>query len=213
MNKFRRAALLTLLALAAAPAVMAQASGNSVDVVKILSFSCSFCLASESHDRAITAATAATGGRYVSAPVPSLDQDTGARERLYYAARDTNAAMGERVKESLYKGAQGTEVPLYNFMQLYTWVLQDLPGDAPRVDELFKRAQGLDSEKALGRAVDLAINAGVQSLPTYILLVNGAIKLVLDRSTTSGDGLTSLRNAVISNIELLSKPNASNPPS
>lgn len=179
-----------------------------VDVVKVMSFSCSFCLAAEGGDKTTELAAKATGGRFVRAPVPSLPEDTGARERLYYSARDMSPDFGERVKGSLYRGAQEAQVPMFNFMQVYTWITEDLAADEPRFTELFKKAQDVSSSGSLSRAVGLAINAGVTSLPTYILLVNGQIKGVVDTSATSSSSAATWRAALSAQINQLSNPNA-----
>lgn len=206
MSWLRRA--LAVVAAAAALSAHADSSRNIVDVVKIMSFSCGFCLAAEAHDPAIENAVKTAGGKFVRAPVPVLEEDTGAREMLYYASREMGPEFANRVKVSLYKGAQDAEVSLYNFMQVYAWVTQDLSADEPKFQELFKRAQSKEGKDALARAARLASAAGVSSLPSYVIMVNGSIKAVLDNSSEAGSSMANLRNNVISKIESLSKPNA-----
>ncbi len=198
-----RRSLLVLLAAAALPA-WAQ-STSRVDVVKVMSFSCSVCLASEAHDRLIAAAVRAAGaGRFVSAPIPSREEDTGVRERMYYSARDLEAGFGDAVKTSLYKGVQDRGLELTDFLQVYSWLQQDLPAYDGQMDALLKAAQGQTSAQSVGRAVKLALNAGVQNFPTYIILVNGQVQTALDPSSKNNN-LTALRDDVIARVEALSK--------
>jgi protein-disulfide isomerase len=196
-------ALSSVFVLGAAYAQTAQ----KVDVVKIMSFSCSYCRAAEGPDNAIESAVKSTGGRFVRAPVPTGgEEDRGVRERVYYAARDMDPQFGERVKNSLYKGAQDAGISLVTLIQNYTWITQDLPDDESKVRELFHKAQDISTERSLARAAQLATNAGVQNLPSYILLVDGSVKAVFDNDPAGGS-INNLRNSVISTIEKLSAPN------
>ena len=176
-----------------------------VDVVKIMGFTCSFCLSAEAQNKAIARAAIESGGRFVRAPIPVTAADTGAREKLYYAARDMDPALGEAVKQSLYRGLQETEVPLNDLLQLYYWLLQDIPEHESKFNLLFERAQGVEAAEALKRAERLVVNSGAQFLPTYVLLTGGKIRAALDTRTSPNPALTSLRDAVISNVESLSK--------
>lgn len=178
-----------------------------VDVVKIMGFTCSICLSAEAQDKAIAKAATDSGGRFVRAPIPVTVADTGAREKLYYAARDMDPALGEAVKQSLYRGLQETEVPLNDLLQVYYWLLQDIPQHEGKFNLLFERAQGAEAADALKRAELLVANSGAQFLPTYVLLTGGKIRAALDTRTSPNPALTSLRDAVISNVESFSKNN------
>lgn len=198
----RRDLLLALLAGSVAPASFAQAPlvRPVVDVVKVMSFSCSFCLTSEAQDRAIEEAAVATGGRFVRAPIPESPAAVAAREKAYYAARDLDPQFGERVKASLYKGSQDAQVPLETFAHVYYWLEQDLPNDYARMHALIERAQAPAAASALERAIRLTISAGVQTLPTYVLLTDGKLGTSVDRESAGGGSMLALRDAVISRI-------------
>lgn len=184
----------------------AAAVKRPVDVVKVMSFACSFCLEAESHDRLIEAAVSRTGGRFVRGPVPVEDGATGWRERTYYAARDMDPKFGELVKNSIYRGLQDSAVPLDQLTQLYYWFLQDIPNEEARFNALFERAQAASSNDAMVRAIQLTKNAGARLLPTYILLVDSVIQTALDTSSSKGSSITALREEVIARVEKLSNP-------
>lgn len=206
----RRAALGAMLAglLSVSSVVHAQDRSATVDVVKILSFSCSVCLSSESQDRPISAAVRAQGGRFVSAPVPTHPEDKiGPRERVYYAARDMNSQLGDAVKASLYKGSQEQELPLYDFVQVYAWLSRDLPEQEAFFTPLFERAKKAQSQESLARALRLAIGSGVDALPTYLFIQNGRVVASLDPKHPQATSMTALRELVIAKIEELNKSN------
>lgn len=175
-----------------------------VDVVKVMSFSCSFCYAAESHDRMILVAAGKSGGRFVRAPIPVEEGASGWRERTYYAARDLDPKLGEAVKESIYRGIQESEVTLNDLTQLYYWFVQDIPAFENRFNALFEKAQAPSSNDALLRAIRLVKNSGVSQLPTYILLSAGAVQATLDSSNSRGTSLPALRDDVIAQIDKIS---------
>ncbi len=194
------AALLGGALLCAGTSARAQAP-NSVHVVKILSFGCPVCLMSEGIDAAIASAVSAAGGRFVPAPVPTGDDTVGNKERVYYAARDLNAAWAEPVKRSLYRGAQEVQVPLSDMMQVYTWLQQDLPSLEPHLGPVFQRAQSNEARDAMFRAARLALNAGVTKLPAYLVVHNGRTVAALDPSSVPGQSFTALRDEVIARVQ------------
>lgn len=208
MNLLRRS-LLTI-----AGAALLGGAGSSlaqtrprIDVVKVMSFSCNFCLQAEAHDKRIAQEVQGAGGKFVWAPVPSMSEDTGNKERVYYAARDLDPALGETVKRAFYKGQQDQGVPLFEYAEIYVWLQGQLPGQEQLIVNMFSRAQGEEGTGAFRRAVNLARNAQVTQLPTYIVLKNGYIEKVLDISSAPSNNLASLRDTVISTVqELNSKP-------
>lgn len=179
-------------------------SAKPVDVVKIMSFGCSFCYAAEAHDRMITTAATKTGGRFVRAAIPAEDGATGWRERTYFAARDLDPAFGDAVKQSIYRGVQESDITLNDLTQLYYWFLQDIPAYEARFNKLFELAQAPAAQEALMRAVRLVKNSGASQLPTYVLLVDGAIQATLDSSNSRGTSLAALRDDVLAQVEKLS---------
>jgi len=197
----RRNLLLGGLAMGLCGTSLAQPRPTAViDVVKIMSFSCSVCLASEGQDPAIAAAARATGGKFVSAPIPDAPQDPAPRERTYFAARDMDARFGETVKQSLYRGSQEAQVSLRSFAEVYYWMERDLPAEYDRLTPLITNAQGVPAGASLERAIRLTISSGVQLLPTYVLLADGRFLTALDRDSAGAPSLSALREAVITRI-------------
>lgn len=200
----RRAFVLAMAASAAPPGFAQPAlarKADVVDVAKIMRFSCSFCLASESQDRAISEAAQARGGRFVRAPIPDSPSSVGARERVYFAARDLDSAFEVRVRGSLYKASQDAQVVLDTYAQVYYWLEQDLPKDYARLRQLFENAQGASAGMALERAIRLTVNSGVEVLPSYVVLADGRISATIDKSSSGSESYAALREAVVSAIQ------------
>lgn len=199
----RRSFLLALAGGAAAVPGFAQspaAGAAVVDVAKVMRFSCQFCLAAESQDKAIAEAVRARGGKFVRAPVPEVANSAGARERVYFAARDIDESFEARIRASLYKASQDAQVVLDSYAQVYYWLEQDLPADYARLPLLFERAQGAAAAAALERSIRLTINAGVEVLPSYVVLVNGRISTTIDKSSSGSESYSALREAVLAAI-------------
>lgn len=171
-----------------------------VDVAKVMRFSCPFCLAAEAHDRLLVTEARKYGGKFVWAPVPDAANSLGARERVYYAARELGAGLDSRVKASLYKASQEAQVQLETYAQVYYWLEQDLPDDYDRFPRLFETAQSSSAGDALKRAIRLTINAGVEVLPTYVILSDGQIATTVDKGSAGADSQAALRDAVLSAI-------------
>lgn len=170
------------------------------DVAKVMSFACSFCLASESQDRAIEQAVKRQGGRFVRAPIAETAGAQGHRERVYYAARDLDADFGEKVKSSLYRGTQEAQVTLEMYAQVYHWLMQDMPDEEVRIYKAIEAAQQSAAGAALQRAAALTISAGVARLPTYVVLNGSSIVAAMDSSTTGATSMSALREAVLAKI-------------
>ena len=198
----RRQWLRAMGAIGLAAAGLPTTAADPVDVVKILSFSCSFCRDSEVHDGAIARAAAERGGRFVWAPVPTHPEDRfAAKERVYYAARDMNARLGQAVKQSLYKGTQDQGQVLFDYMPIYAWLVGDIPQHARELDTLIEKARGPESHAALQRAIRLAVNAGVDAVPAYVLLRGGRVVETIDRNHPRAPTLSALRELVIESID------------
>jgi len=172
-----------------------------VDVVKVMSFSCSFCFAAEAQDPLIEREVVRRGGRFVRAPIAETAVASGYRERAYYASRELGVEFSEQVKRSLYRGTQEAQVQLQSYPQVYYWLLQDMPQKEDRLVKLIELAQRPEAGEALLRAGRLTVRAGVQRLPTYVLLVDGQVVASLDSTTTGATSMAALREAVLSRIE------------
>jgi hypothetical protein len=196
--------LLGLLATCLLATGIAQA--REVSVVKIVNFSCSVCRASESQDEPIRAAVQASGGQYVLATMPT-GETTYWRELMYYAARAQDPALEPLVRESFYRGSQDMGLPFSDMTQVAVWLAQDLP--QRRVDwaALGRSAvtEGL-ARDALGRALRIIVASGAQKLPSYVFVVDGELRGLLDPDTGSRNGsLVELRQSVLQKIDELSR--------
>lgn len=189
--------------------VATAAHATPVDVVKIMNFSCPVCRASESLDTSIRDAVGATGGHFVPAPVPSDDSTGGARERVYYAARDLQPDAESAVRTSLFKGSQDMQMAFTDVPQAVAW-LQDDIGATVSLNwaQLSINADGDPANASLARAARLAVSSGAQAFPTYILLRQGTVVGVLDPDSIPNKSLLNLRDAVVTAIgKAASAPN------
>ncbi|KWT98332.1 MULTISPECIES: hypothetical protein [unclassified Variovorax] len=178
----------------------------TVDVVKIMSFSCPVCRAAEAQDVAIESAVKAVGGSFVRGPVPVDPAESGAKERVYYAARGVSPAVADTIKNAIYRGAQDLSIPLGEENQVLVWLQQQL-GDMPEKDltALFEASRGPRGKGALSRAATLAVSVGVESLPAYVIVVDGRPVSSVDPTSVPGGSLTRLRDEVISKVKTLAK--------
>lgn len=204
-NLSRRQFGLGLGALAAG-ACLPTVAKSPVNVVKILSFSCGFCRESEVHDATISRVVGEYGGRFVWAPIPTHPEDfSGAKERLYYAARDIDARLGDAVKNSLYKGTQDQGQVLFDYMPLYAWLTGDLPQFESKMAELFEKAKAPAALGAMQRAIRLALSAGVDAVPNYLLIRDGQVIASYDRVHPQAPTLSALRELVVEAVRRESK--------
>jgi hypothetical protein len=202
---FLKTALSAAMSVSAMGAAFAADAGPRVDVVKIMSLTCPVCRSAETHDPAIERAVQEQGGRFVYAPLPTeVENATGAKERVYYASRDLDAGTAALIKSSLYKGAQDMGIQLTDYMQIYTWLSQDVPQLEPKFGPLFEKAQGDAAANSLKRAVRLASQAGVSNLPGYVIVVDGQVTALLDPQSVPGNSLLTLRDEVIARVRKLS---------
>ena len=210
MNRLRRNLTKGFIALSLAagalPAFAVTAQKHTVDVVKVMAFSCPFCRAAESQDRVIEDLVTSKGGRFVWAPIPTDASESGAKERVYYASRTVSRALSDKVKDAFYKGMQDQNVQLAEMPQVYAW-LQTQLGDLTdaQLQALFDKAQGDDAKRSLGRAAQIAVTAGANVTPTYVIFVDGKSVTSLDPNTVSGGSLSALRDAVIDRVNQFSK--------
>lgn len=178
----------------------AYAADTSVIVVKVLNFSCPICRASENQDSAIIAAANATAGQFVYAPIPG-EAGEFARERVYYAARKQGRQAEQRVRESLYRGAQDMNMPFMDVTQVIEWLKDDVTDIRMDWARLTEDAQDDTSMMALRKAALLTKNAGAQVLPAYILVQGNVPVATLDINTAGkGTSLLSLRDEVTKRI-------------
>lgn len=199
----RRLAIGALLVLAS---WSAQAA---VSVVKVINFSCQFCKSSESMDPPIRAAVELAGGRMVYAAMPADESSDGSRERFYYAARAKWPALEPRVREALYRGAQDLGYPLATASQTAEWLSTDLVELNRDWLSLVPMSAAGEADEAFTRALRLAVQAGVQVLPAYVLVRDGQILQTLDVDSAGG-AYSALRQAVIDAVNKASATTSKN---
>lgn len=174
-----------------------------VHVVKIANFNCSVCRASSSMDPAIEAAARDTGGQFVFAPI-SWGEQSNAKDLVYYAAKNRDPAVAQFVSRSLYKGSQDFGLPMENSSQVMAWLEQDgLDKTGMPLAPLITESMAPLAQASYDKAVALAVTAHVNSVPGYILVVDGTPVALLD-PTSVNSRLLDLREAVVSKIKQLS---------
>jgi len=173
----------------------------AVDVVKIMNFSCPVCRASESLDESIKDALVKSNGSFVPAPLPATDSSS-ARESVYYASRLQGPRIEALVRKSLYKGAQDMEMPLEDVAQTTAWLEDDLTAGPVAInwEQLVQDADSPQIASAIGRAARVALKAGAQKLPTYVVLKNNQVIGAFDPDSVGSSSLISLRDAVVKAI-------------
>lgn len=176
-------------------ALSAQAEA-AVSVVKVMNFSCQYCKASEAMDMPIRTAVQLAGGKMVYAAMPADESSDGSREKMYYAARAKWPAMEPRIRESLYKGAQDLGYPLATATQTAEWLSTDLADLNYDWVSLAPSSATGEAEQAYMRAIRLAVQAGVQVLPAYVVVRDGQVQQTLDVDSAGGT-YSGLRQAVL----------------
>lgn len=187
------------------PSVALADDGNNIVVVKIFSFSCPVCKASETQDSFIEQSVKLKGGKFVRAPLPSMENDMGDKDKYYYASRRMGDNIAVKVHQSLYKASQELNISMPDMTSVYVWLQQDLGDElGPKnLNALAQYAQDNITNAAYTRAVNLAKAAGVDAIPAYIILKNNQLVTTIDAEMYP-QGLSSLREAVISKVGSLS---------
>lgn len=172
-----------------------------VDVVKILSFSCAVCYASESQDPVIKQAVEDLGGKYIKAPVVSVMEDSGAMAKTYYASRKFAPGIAAKVNDSFFKATQVMGIQANDMSQAYAWLQQDLFSvlDEKTLNSLMAAADGPEANASFSRALVIAKTAGVNSIPAYVFMRNGRFVASIDPAIAPG-GPSVLREAVLKKL-------------
>jgi protein-disulfide isomerase len=198
------------LALAAGLLLGSLGAQAAVSVVKVINFSCPYCKSTESMDPPIRRAVEAAGGSMVYAAMPADANSDGSRERMYYAAREAYPELEPRIRASLYKGAQDLGYPLASALQSAEWLstdLADLNHDWTRVARTADDGEPL---RAFQRAIRLAVQAGVQALPAYVVVKDGVVLHTLDVQSGGGN-YSALRQAVLDAVSKAAAPSNTTP--
>lgn len=166
------------------PGLAKAASGGSpIYVVKYISFSCNFCRNAEQGDTLVEQAVSATGGAISVAPVDTSENPNFTKERLFYASRRLGPDVAKRIRLALYSATQDHGLTFNSLDALDTWLsvnAADWLDDASR-KSLILDSTTEDTTASIGRALRLARSAGVDVLPSYVVLQDGNVKAVFDR--------------------------------
>lgn len=163
----------SLFAVAAiAGAGLAQA--EPVVIVQIASFDCAHCKKAEACYDTLKHSIEKEGGRFLFAPVPN-ERQTGGRESLYYASRYDETLEAE-VRKTLF-AAQGMPglADTSSTQGAISWL--SMQSSYPYWEQLAQYAE-TQGKPAMQRAVKLAVEAGVSSLPTYLVVKEGKPSLL-----------------------------------
>jgi hypothetical protein len=171
----------------AGPARTPSRPVSPIVVVKIISFDCSVCYASENLDQPIRQAILDKGGRFLVAPLPRVE--TQVRERFYYTLRDTYP--------DLFKGTQDLNYPLTEISDTMDWLSQDVNDSRIDWDKIAVAVQAPEAGEPIKRAIALAYKAGAQLTPTYVLVRDGNVISTFDINSASNPSLSALRQAVL----------------
>lgn len=177
---------------------------KKVDIVKIMSFSCQVCAASESADPILEREVAKTGGRFISAPIPTVDTDTGAKEAFYYAARNLDSNFGKAVKREFYSAIQEKGISLDSKEAILSLLQRRLPDYDNLFDQAFSSAELPATRNSIGKAFSLAKQVNATDTPTYILLVNGEITYSTSVVENKGS-VVDTKNTLLNQISKYSK--------
>jgi hypothetical protein len=191
----RGSSMLAVLAISALAPHAQAATTIPVDVVKFISFDCPVCRASEVMDAPIRELTQTHGGRFVIAPLPRGVNE--ARERFYYVLRNLGPDAETRVRLSLYRVAQDLNYPLNDVPQTLDWLQSDLTVKSVDWTRVTEQVNGHEPAAAVERAVRLAIRAGLQVVPTYVLVQGDRVIATVDSQAVPGGELSALREAVV----------------
>lgn len=180
------------------------AANEPVHVVKFISFNCATCRQSETMDDPIRTLAESRGGRFVVAPLPRGQND--GRERLYYAMRSLGADMEVETRLSLFEASQDLGYPLSDMPQSVDWLRTDLKHREVNWSRVAELAAGAQSLAAVERAVQLAVRAGVQVVPSYVIVRGESVIETLDTKSVPGVDLPALRSAVLEALRKAQPP-------
>lgn len=179
-----------------------------IDVVKIISFGCPLSRASDATDHSLRTFVEDLGGQFVVSPYPVEIEAKSAqevlslssKERVFYASRKKGAVISEKVKSSLFKGSQDMGLPLTTYMDVYTWLNQDIPDYSASFADIFLHAQEPATGESVKKVAYLAQQSGARSLPAYVVIVDGKILPAMGPDDIQGGSLTRLRDSVKQSI-------------
>jgi thiol-disulfide isomerase/thioredoxin len=191
-----------LLALALALFSALPSARAAVDVVEFVTFACPYCRAMEPQAREIAREVESRGGRFVVAPVPASGQ-TAAAASVYYASRAYGPEVADRVKASLFKGAQDAGQPFEDSGQVLVWLVQDLGESSLNYEYLASAVDSAETRESVNRAWRLAYRAGVDAVPAFVLVKDGEPVAIFSRDDNSFKPLN-IKKEVVNKLNELS---------
>jgi protein-disulfide isomerase len=162
------------------PVSAANAAPPSFYVVEIANFGCAHCRAMDPLIPSLIAATTAAGGEFDFAPLVWDDQSE-ARDMVYYAVRQQGPDVAAAVRASLFKGIQDNSLPFEDVAQVEAWLQQDVPVSVGIDYDQLARDLNTDVLTRLPEAktARLAKAAGVSATPTFVFIKDGAVVTTL----------------------------------
>lgn len=157
-----------------------------IDVVFILSLSCPYCMSTEPLLGQIEAELQKVDGRLIQAALDPVSKNIS-KEIGFYAARKMGPTELNAYKALVYDAVINKNLPLSDFGQLFA-LLETSQDQLPfKLDDLAKLISEEESEFRGShlRAMRLAFVAGSNLLPSFILLNNGEVDSVHERSATN----------------------------
>lgn len=201
MNKSRRQLLLAVGSLALASYSAPTFASNSVNVVKVISLDCPFCLETENLDIVIAKEVAKAGGKLSYAVVPT-EASNPYREFVYYSARDAYPSRETEIRRSMFKQSQVYSNPINNAGMARVWFEQEMEPLGFREAEIFAAMNTKEVRDAFIRAMRVTITSGAQRFPTYVVIYKNEIHSVFD-VTSAKDSYLQLREDVVSLVRKL----------
>lgn len=177
---------------------LARAAQNPVNVVKIISFDCAICRASNDMDGPIKSTVEQYGGIFDIAPIPRVDTDW--RERFYYVLRQYGPSVEKQVRDSFFAGSQEYNYPLMDIPEILDWLEENTRLPGVNWNSVLQQVKSPQSLKPINRAVALVAKAGVRMTPTYILIRNGRVLNAYDIDSVPNENLSSLRETVLNAV-------------
>lgn len=176
-------------------------ASNAVNVVKVISLDCPFCLDTESLDIVISREVEKAGGKLSYAVVPT-EATNPYREFVYYSAREAYPNRETEIRRSMFKQAQVYSNPINNAGMARVWFEQDLEPMGMTEAEIFAGMNSKEIRAAFIRAMRVTITSGAQRFPTYVVIHKNEIHSVFD-VTTAKDSYLQLREDVVSLVRKL----------
>lgn len=183
------------------------AQKSQIDVVFILSLSCPYCMSTEPLLGQIEHELSKINGRLIQAALDPISKNLS-KEIGFYAARKMGPSELRAYKALVYDAVINKNLPLSDYGQLFALMEASQDKLPFQLDDLAKLISEEESEfkDSHLRAMRLAFVAGSNLLPSFILLNNGEIDSVHERSATNST-VSLVVKSLTSRIKELHKEN------